>query len=86
MQEVLSYLRIFHENLCDVMMLMEILHLEGRTMMRMSKKMVVLGQTVRLLPIIGEADKAATHLSTCSTRTHAFDKRERRDRQEKYLH
>ena len=79
MQEVLSYLRIFHEILCDVMMLMEILHLEGRTMMRMSKKMVVLGQTVRLLPIIGEADKAATHPSTCSTRTHAFDKRERRD-------
>ena len=39
----------------------------------------VLGQTVRLLPIIGEADKAATHLSTCSTRTHAFDKGERRD-------
>ena len=29
----------------------------------------VLGQTVRLLPIIGEADKEATHPSTCSTRT-----------------
>ena len=34
--------------------------------MRMSMKMVVLGQTVRLLPIIGEADKEATYPSLVS--------------------
>ena len=33
------------------------------------KTMVILGQTVRLLPIIGEADKEATYPSPGSTPT-----------------
>ena len=39
-------------------------------MMRMSKKMVVLGQTVRLLPIIGEPDKEATYPSLVRLHSH----------------
>ena len=62
------------------------LHLKGRTMMRMSMKMVVLGQTVRLLPIIGEADKEATHLSTCSTCTLLTRGRDEIDKKNIYWH
>ena len=45
----------------------------------------VLGQTVRLLPIIGEADKEATHLSTCSTRTLLTRGRDEIDKKNNYI-